>query len=150
MPSRLHVVAPSSGQSLSGSWPSATGTQRPSEPGSLQVEQAPVQAVSQQKPSTHEPVWHCGLLVQLEPRGRSGGGPASAGGGVSPPMPPVSSGPTVPPVAFLPPDFPPPQAAISTDASTPKTSSRERMRRTIHPRNIGYSYGVSARIGFKA
>jgi hypothetical protein len=62
----------------------------------------------------------------------------------------VSSVPTVPPVALLPPELEPEQAAISTDASTPKASSRERMRRTIHPRNTGYAYTVSARIGFKA
>jgi hypothetical protein len=131
------------------SMPSGTGTQRPSDPGSLHVVQAPVQAVSQQNPSTHEPVWHWFELVQLPPRGRSGGGPAS-GGRESPPVPPVSpSVPTVPPV-FFPPGLPPPQAPINTNASTPRTSSLDRMRGTIHPRNIGYAYMVSARIGFKA
>jgi hypothetical protein len=149
IPSRLQVAAPSSAHSLSGSIPAGTGTQRPSEPGSLQVAQVSVQAVSQQKPSTHDWVWHWLPLEQLAPRGRSGGGPASGVTESLPLMPPVSSVPTAPPV-FLPLGFPPPQAAIRTDASTPRRSSLDRMRRTIHPRNIRYAYMVSARIVFKS
>jgi hypothetical protein len=129
MPSRLQLEAPSSGHSLSGSMPAGTAEQRPSEPGSLQVEQASLQAVSQQNPSTHDPVWHCVPVAQLLPRVRNGGGPASGVSVVDPPAPPSP----LPPVPGLGLGFPEPeQAATSNEPSNAMAGLLDSMAATIY------------------
>jgi hypothetical protein len=147
MPSLRQVAAPSSWQSLSRSSPAGTGTQRPSEPGSLQVVQASVHEVSQQKPSTQDLVWHWEPVVQLAPRALGGGGPAS-GGTVMPPIPPVSSVPTMPPV-FLGGALLPLHAASNANARSAGARSVARMCATIHLEISRYGRTVSQSIGFK-
>jgi hypothetical protein len=114
----------------------------------LQVLQLSVQAVSQQNPSTHDRVWHCPPEVQLAPRARSGGGPASGGTFPPPPIPPTSSVPTIPPVFFGAGLFPE-QAPSATDASNTTTRSLARMAATIHLEIRWILVCVSQRIGFK-
>src|SRR5262245_33333864 len=67
MPSLPQLVAPSSAQSLAGSVPAGTGEQVPNLPAMLQAWQAPVQAVSQQTPSTQMPLAHSPGAVQSAP-----------------------------------------------------------------------------------
>jgi len=70
-PFRAQVAAPSSGHSLSGSESAATFSQAPSRPepflAALHAWQVPLQAVSQQTPSTQLPLAHCELEVQVAP-----------------------------------------------------------------------------------
>ncbi len=82
VPSRPQVVSGSAAHSLSGSRLSGTGRQRPSLPARLQARQAPLQADSQQKPSTHWPVRQPAFTAQrtpLAPPPREGEGPGTRG-----------------------------------------------------------------------
>ena len=71
-PFNPQLVLGSAAQSLSGSVAAAALPQVPLEPlpflAVLQAWQLPEQVVSQQKPSTQLPLWHCELAVQLAPR----------------------------------------------------------------------------------
>jgi hypothetical protein len=51
-------------------WSAGTGVQRPSATDRAQEVHRPVQALSQQTPSTQKPDLHCWLVVQVTPLGR--------------------------------------------------------------------------------
>lgn len=119
VPSRPQDAEPSSAHSPRGSVPGAAGTQVPARSGMAQDMQVPEQALSQQSPSTQNPLSHWAAAVH--------GAPFGVGPGLAPPStPPITLeiGRSAPLSGTLSASAPPHAASAST---ADKRSIRERL-----------------------